>query len=126
MRIIPVTPERNATFTIVLPTTDNDERQFRLTFIYNSRVQLWTVDLIYDTKPLLLGVALVGGKVLFNGYGLEFFPQSTITLDLTGAAEDAIFQTLGTQILYVQLDIVDREQLQAVVDSIEPTLVHLQ
>lgn len=100
MKEIPLTPRQSSTFSIVLPVVEGGERQYQLTFKYNRRMQLWTVDVEYLNEPLMLGVALVGGKIMFSGYAVEGMPAQTLVLDLSNRAEDAVFNTLGVEVVY--------------------------
>lgn len=99
MNQIRITPGSTATFDI-----DLQGRRYTFKFLYNPRLQLWSVNLYLAGAPLVLGQLCVMGVELFRGLADPLVPRGLYFAPLDKSTEDATYDELGARVILVELE----------------------
>jgi hypothetical protein len=98
MNLIKITPGAPATFDV-----DLSGRRYTLTFVFNSRIGYWTVDLDLAGVSLVTGQACVMGVELFRGHADPRIPRALYFAPIDSNTEDAGFSELGARVILVEI-----------------------
>lgn len=98
MNLINITPGVSNTFDIDLGRT-----RYTLTFVYNPRIEMWTVTLSQAGVVLVRGQAAVMGCELFRGHANPLIPEGLYLVPLDPSTLDATYAELGARVQLVQL-----------------------
>lgn len=99
MNQIKITPGSTATFDV-----DLQNRRYTFKFLYNPRLQLWSVNLYLAGQPLVLGQLCVMGVELFRGLAEPLVPKGLYFAPLDESTEDATYNELGARVILVELE----------------------
>lgn len=98
MNLIRITPGASSTFDV-----DIDDVRYTFTFVYNPRIELWTVTLAQAGIVLVKGQAAVMGIELFRGHANPLIPQGLYFAPLDDSTLDATYDELGNRVVLVQI-----------------------
>jgi hypothetical protein len=98
MNLINITPASSTTFDI-----DLGRGRYTFTFVYNPRIELWTITLSQAGVVLVRGQAAVMGAELFRGHANPLIPRGLYFAPLGQSTLDATYKELGARVVLVQL-----------------------
>lgn len=98
MNLIPITPATTSTFDI-----DLNGVRYTFLFVYNPRIELWSVTLSQAGVVLVRGQAAVMGCELFRGHANPLIPPNLYLAPLDQSKLDAVYTDLGARVALVQL-----------------------
>jgi hypothetical protein len=98
MNLIKITPSSTASFDVDLQDT-----RYTLTFIYNARLGIWTINLLLAGVALATGQAAVMGVQLFRGYADPRIPTGLYLAPLDDSTEDADYAGLGSRVVLMEI-----------------------
>lgn len=102
MNLLKITPGSTATFDI-----DLQGARYSFTFVYNSRLGIWSVSLALAGAKLVTGQAAVMGVQLFRGYADPRIPTGLYFAPLDESTEDADYNGLGSRVVLVEIEAGD-------------------
>jgi len=100
--------------TLQIPITNEGAQSFRTTlqgntyqfFIsYNSRMEIWYMDIALNNVPLASGIALLGGTDLVGQYAIDL--KNLYAVNIDNPTTDATADNLGEEVLLVKLTDVE-------------------